>query len=154
MFYVEKLFSFLRQHFLQNSLFGFRQLPQLQKLTTMVDLECPPPHSATTSSHHKLSCHNSNQVGCFFLLQIVPCLLCLLNFGFSFCFVMIVIVCAQSLTGRFFLSFTPFLVGSWLLLALSILRAPWCWAPPWFFSLGPISWPLRCSLVPSSSSPR
>jgi hypothetical protein len=79
MFYVEKLFSFLRRHFLQNSLFGFRQLPQLRK-STMVDLEGPPPHLAA-ASHHKVSCHHCGQVGCRFCSGLCFICFCLLRFA-------------------------------------------------------------------------
>jgi hypothetical protein len=64
MFYVENLFSFLPRHFLQNSHFGFRQLPQLRK-ATMVDSEGPTTHSAA-ASHYKVSRHHCGQVGCLF----------------------------------------------------------------------------------------
>jgi hypothetical protein len=79
MFYVEKLFSFLRPHFLQNSLFGFRQLPQLRK-STMVDLEGPSPYLAA-ASYHKVSHHHCGQVGCRFCSGLCFVCFCLLRFA-------------------------------------------------------------------------
>jgi hypothetical protein len=64
MFYVENLFIFLPQHFLQNSLSGFLQLPQLRN-STMVELEGSPPPSAA-ASHRKVSHRHCGQVGFFF----------------------------------------------------------------------------------------
>jgi hypothetical protein len=55
----------------KHPLFGFWQLPELQKLT-MVD----------AASHHTVSHHQCGHVGCRFLLQIVLNLLCLLRFVF------------------------------------------------------------------------
>jgi hypothetical protein len=78
MFYIEKLFSFLRRHFHHNSLFGFRQLPQLRK-STIVDLEGPPPYLAA-ASHHKVSHHHCGQVGCRFCPELCFVCFCLLRF--------------------------------------------------------------------------
>jgi hypothetical protein len=131
MFYVENLFSFLPRHFLQNSLFGFRQLPQLRK-STMVDLDGLPLPSAAPS-HCKVSRCHCGQVVCCFSLLIVLCLLCLLRFVFSF-------VSLSSLfallTRSFFLSSLSFLllVGCRLFLGSRPRGAPF---------LGSI--PQRCS---------
>jgi hypothetical protein len=151
MFYVEKLFIFLPRHFLQNSLFGFRQLPQLQN-STMVDLEGSPPPSAA-ASHRKVSNRHCGQVGCCFSLLIVLCLLCLLRFVFSF-------VSPSSLfallTRSFFLSSLSFLllVGCRLFLG----SRPRGGSIPWLQSsavllLGPVPRPRRCSCsIPSSAA--
>jgi hypothetical protein len=155
MFYVENLFSFLPRHFLQNSLFGFRQLPQLQKLT-MVDSEGSPPPSAA-ASHCKVSHRHCGQVGCCFSLLIVLCLLCLLRFVFSF-------VLPSSLftllTRAFFLSSLSFLllVGCRLFLGSRPRAAPFRGSIPQLQSsavllLGPVPRPWRCSCsIPSSSA--
>jgi hypothetical protein len=152
MFYVEKLFIFLPRHFLQNSLFGFRQLPQLQN-STMVDLEGSPPPSAA-ASHRKVSNRHCGQVGCCFSLLIVLCLLCLLRFVFSF-------VSPSSLfallTRSFFLSSLSFLllVGCRLFLGSRPRR---CSFSVPFLGLGgaparSLPRPRRCSCsVPSSAS--
>jgi hypothetical protein len=136
MFYVEKLFSFLRRHFLQNSLFGFRQLGG----SAAVLSGCLP-------SQGKSPPLRSGWLS--FLLRIV---LCLLPFA-SFCFA-IVIVCAPN---PFFLSlFALFLVACWLLLICRLQTSggsiPWLQSSAVLF-LSPVPWPQRCSCsVPSLAS--
>jgi hypothetical protein len=121
MFYVEKLFSFLRRHFLQNSLFGFRQLPQLRK-STMVDLEGPRPYLAA-ASHHKVSCHHCGQVGCGFCSGLCFVCFCLLRFASpSSLFAL--------LTRSFFLSSLSFL----LLVGCCLFVGSRPWAAPFLGS--------------------
>jgi hypothetical protein len=126
MFYAGNLFIFLPRHFLQNSLFGFRQLPQLRN-SAMVDLEGLLPSSAA-ASHRKVSHRHCGQVGSCFSIMIVLCLLCLLCSLYLlyllyllcllcllrfFCFCLaIVIVCAPH--PIFLPFFTLFLVACWL----------------------------------------
>jgi hypothetical protein len=152
MFYVKKLFSFLRRHFLQNSLFGFRQLPQLQKLA-MVDLEGPPPYLAA-ASHHKVSCHHCGQVGCRFCSGLCFVCFCLLRFASpSSLFAL--------LTCSFFLSSLSFLllVGCRLFVGSRPRAAPFLGSSPWrcsfsvsFLGLGSaparsLPWPQRSSVL-------
>jgi hypothetical protein len=161
MFYVKNLFIFLPRHFLQNSLSGLRQLPQLRN-STMVDLEGLPPPSAA-ASHHKVSHRHCGQVGCCFSLLIVLCLLCLLRFVFSF-------LSPSSLfallTRSFFLSSLSFLLlGCHLFLGSRPRAAPFLGSSPRqcsflvpFLGLGgapalSLPRPRRCSCsVPSSAS--
>jgi hypothetical protein len=149
-FYVEKLFSFLCRHFLQNSLFGFRQLPQLRKLT-MVDLEGPPPYLAATS-HHKLNRLHCGQVGCRFCSGLCFVCFCLLLFA-SFCFAIVIVFAPNP----FFLSlFILFLVACCLSLIRRLQTSGG--SIPWLQSsavllLGPVPRPRRCSCsVPSFAS--
>jgi hypothetical protein len=149
-FYAEKLFSFWRRHFLQNSLFGFRQLPQLRK-SAMVDLEGPPPHSAA-ASHHKVSRHHCGQVGCCFCSGL-----------WFVCFVCFVLVSSSSslftfqqfrLTCSFFLSFVLSFchsISCWLLLVPSIFGGSLVLG----FSSVPVPrlWPWRCSHFSASALP-
>jgi hypothetical protein len=153
MFYVEKLFSFLRRHyFLQNSLFGFRQLPQLPKLT-MVALEGPTPYLAATS-HHKVSRHHCGQVGCRFCSGLCFVCFCLLRFALpSSLFAL--------LTHSFFLSSLSFLllVGYRLFVGSRPRAAPVLGSSPWqcsflvpFLGLGgapawSLPWPRRSSVL-------
>jgi hypothetical protein len=146
---IQKLFSFLRRHFLQNSLFGFRQLPQLRK-STMVDLEGLPPYLAA-ASHHKVSRHHCGQVGCCFCSGL--CFVCfsLLRFASpSSLFAL--------LTRSFFLSFL-LLVGCRLFVGSGPRAAPFlgsshrrCSFSVPFLGLGgaparSLPWPRRSSVL-------
>jgi hypothetical protein len=94
-------------------------------MSTMVDSEGPPPHSAATPLD-KLSRHHCGLVGCRFVLQIVLCLLCFASRSSSlFAFHQLRLTWCS-----FFLSFTPFL---WLLVvaysSLLIRILPWFLLP-------------------------
>jgi hypothetical protein len=121
-------FQFLAPTLHKKLTFGFRQRPQLRKLT-MVDSEGPPPHSAA-ASHQKVSRHHCGRVGCRLLLRIVLCLLCLLRLVSS----SLSLFAFQQLrpTCSFFLSIAPFLVDCWLSIGPSIFGVPWCWVSPSF----------------------